>query len=546
MLRNLRSPLGRTVMLAMLALVASLVSGVSCTTGASAGTELQGGGNYLPLAVGNRWELQSRSAPEPMVLEVVGREGDTFVVRWINPFIKATFRFRLEGSRVLMTGLDMGQGNAPMPANTVYWDFGRPKGSRWNSPVGDGEISDRGAQVETPAGGYGDTVEVRTIDKEGKSMYWTFAADVGLVRWGRGRDAFLLSSRRTGPPVTVRDPAPAPPRAAVPRGGRAPLVGLDAYAHEKNGSGKRGKLAALRQAYDAGMTLLHIAPKWNEFERSAGAFDLNDDADAIGEFADEFKLPIALNFRIVDTNQRSMPKAYERWNFDDERMVERLRAALKAFPQSYKKRARIVAIGNEVNGYFDAHRSEINAYGTLMRRVRDTVRTEFPDAQFTVNFTFSAVGNMDRYREITAINDLASFTYYPLNGDFTMRPPSDLSRDVTRMLAAADGKRLYIQEIGYASAERLRSSPAQQAEFYNNAFALLREHGDRIAGATFLFMSDLPRSVVDLLGGYYKLPNSENFKAYLATLGVFERDGTPKPAWDVFRREATAMKAGRQ
>jgi hypothetical protein len=542
---SLHSPLARTVAFLLLALAVSLASGASCAAGASVGTEVQSSGNYLPLAVGNRWELHSRNASEPMVLEVTDREGDTFVVRWINPFIKATFRFRLDGARVLMTGLDMGQGNAPMPANTVYWDFGRSEGSRWNSPVGDGEISDRGSRVETPSGEYRDTVEVRTIDRDGQSMYWTFAADVGLVRWGRGRDAYLLSSRRSGPPSADRTPAAPPKRTPPAAGGSMPLIGMDATPHAKSGSGRRGKLAALRQLYDAGATLLHTAPTWNGFERSPGQFALSDDADAIGEFAEEFKLPLAVNLRIIDTNQRSMPKAYASWRFDDERMVERLRAAIKALPRSYKTQARIFAIGNEVNNYFDSRRSEILPYANLMRRVRDTVRTEFPNAQFTVNFTFSAAGNMDRYREITTITDLASFTYYPLNGDFTMRPPSDVPRDLSRMLDAADGKRVYIQEIGYASAERLRSSPAQQADFYERVFALTREHRDRIAGVTFLFMSDLPRSVVDTLGGYYKLANSENFKAYLQTLGALEQDGTPKPAWDVFRREAAAMKAGR-
>ena len=539
------SPLVRLVSVLLLGAAASLLPLVSCTTGASADREIQGGGNYLPLAVGDRWELTSRSASEPMVLEVTGRDGDAFVVRWINPFIKATFRFRIEGARVVMAGLDMGQGNLPMPSGTVYWDFGRARGSRWSSPVGDGEIADRGSRVETPSGEYRDTIEVRTIDKDGRSMYWTFAADVGLIRWGRGRDAYLLSSRRTGPSLPDRDPVRTPPRVPASPGGRLPLIGMDATPHDKSGSGKRGKLAALRQAYEAGATVLHTAPKWNEFERSNGQFDLNDDADAIGEFAEQFNLPIALNFRIVDTNQRSMPKAYERWRFDDERMAERLRAALRAFPQSFKRRSQIVAIGNEINGYFGSRRDEIDAYATLMRRVRDTLRTEFPNAQFTVNFTHSAVNEMDRYREITSITDLASFTYYPLNADFTMRSPSDLAGDVSRMLDAAGDQRLYIQEIGYASAERLRSSPALQAEFYSNVFKLVREHRARIAGATFLFMSDLPRSVVDTLGLYYRLPNSDNFKAYLETLGALQRDGTPKPAWEVFRREATAMKAGK-
>ncbi len=545
------------------AVLVALMAGVFAATGgglacgsrssaAAAAAEQTPGSNYLPLAVGNRWELRSRSAAEPMVLEVTGRDGDAFVVRWVNPFVPVTFRFEMKEGRVALVGLDMGQGNAPMPANTVYWDFSLPRGGTWKSPVGKSEISDHGARVQTPAGEYRDAIEVRTIDQEGKSMYWTFAPEVGLVRWGRGRDAYLLSSFSQGD-ASVADraePARAPATSAArPRarsgGGRTSarvLIGLDAAPHEKHGSGKRGKLNALRQAHEAGMTLLHSAPKWNEFEKSQGRFALPDDAEAIGEYAAEHDLPIALNVRIVDTNQRSMPKSYEGWRFDDPRVAERLRAALRAFPASYKKHTRYLAIGNEVDGYFSSHKDEIAAYAALMREVASTARQEFPDAQFTVNFTFGAVGDMRRYRAITDLTDFASFTYYPLNGDFTMRPPSELRRDIERMLTAADGRKLYIQEIGYASAERLKSSPAKQAEFYREAFEIVRDHGDRIVGATFLFMSDLSDFVVNYLGLYYRLPNSGNFKAYIQTLGILERDGTPKPAWDVFRREALALR----
>lgn len=538
--------IARAAAVLVLATVALMTPLASCTSGAAADTRLQGSTDYLPLNAGNRWELRSRSASEPMVLEVTGREGDAFVVRWINPFIKATFRFRNADGRVVMTGLDMGQGNASIPPGAVYWDFTLRQGERWKSPLGGGEITSRGGRVETPAGEFRDTIEVRTIDQDGKSMFWTFAPNVGLIRWGQGRDAFLLTSVRRGDATSNRAPAAASPtRPAAPSSGPNPLIGLDAAPHAKSGGGKRGRLAAMRQAYDAGITLLHSAPKWNEFERSPGRFDLSDDADAIGEFAEEFDLPIALNIRIVDTNQRSMPAAYERWAFDDERMAERLRAAIRSFPRSYKERTRYLAIGNEVNGYFESRRGEIAGYAVLLQRVLDTAREEFPKAQFTVNFTFSAVGEMERYRAITGLTDLASFTYYPLSSDFSMRSPSELRGDVDRMLATTGGKPLYIQEIGYASARRLNSSPERQAEFYEAAFQLLRERRGRVVGATFLFMSDFSQAVVDTLSRYYKLPNSDNFKAYIETLGLLERDGTPKPAWDVFRREATAIKVGR-
>src|SRR3954466_6289688 len=84
--------------------------------------------DYLPLAVGNRWELRARSAPDPMVLEVTGRDGDAFRGRWANPFVRAEFRFVKSGQQVRLTGLDMGQGMGPIPEGTVYWDFGLEKG----------------------------------------------------------------------------------------------------------------------------------------------------------------------------------------------------------------------------------------------------------------------------------------------------------------------------------------------------------------------------------------------------------------------------------
>jgi hypothetical protein len=527
------------------ALVSALFDGSS---GDSSAAPQQASRDYLPLAVGHRWELRSRAAGEPMVLEVIDREGNTFVVRWINPWIEATFRFQSRAGRMLLVGLDMGQGNAPIPEDTVYWDFSARRGQRWKTAIGAGEVSDGPLKVNTPAGDYGDAIEVRTIDQQGQSMYWTFAPDVGLVRWGRGRDAYLLTSFRRDAVTAPSSAAPSVvPRPAPDRrtDGDRLLIGLDANPNDRHGGGRRAKRAALEQAWEAGMTLLHSAPKWDEFEKSAGKYRLTDDAEVIGEFAREKNLPIALCFRVIDTNQRSMPKPYERWRFDEERTAERLRLALRALPQVYKERTRYIAIGNEVNEYFNSRRGEIQAYALLLQRVRDTVRQEFPQAQFTVNYTFSATANAGQYRAITDLTEIASFTYYPLNGDFTMRDASAVRGDIRRMLDVSGGRKLYIQEIGYASAERLKSSPERQAEFYRNAFAALRDNRERIVGATFLFMSDFSDSIVNMLGAYYGAANSDNFKAYLQTLGIVERNGAAKPAFDVFRREAAALKNGR-
>ena len=527
----------------LLLLLACAACGGPSTAAAQTGSPSE----YLPLAPGARWELRARNAPDPMVLEVVGREGDAYLVRWVNPFIRATFRFQVRGGEVHMSGLDMGQGMSQIPDSTVYWDFGRRKGERWDSPVGTQTVANRGETVATPNGTYRDTVEIETKDKDGKSMFWTFARGVGLVRWGRGRDAFLLTSygggSGTAPPRAVERPtAPSPRAAALAPGIGQLLIGVDANPNDKHGGGKNGQLKAYQDAFDAGVTVIHIAPKWDSFEKSSGKYDFDEATQAAGEFAGSHNLPIALNLRVVDTNQRSMPKAYEKWGFAEARTAERLREALRSFNAVYKRQTRILAIGNEIDKYLGSHQSEIGDYATLLRNVIDTARQEFPNAQITVNFTIDALGQMDRYRAITDLTDIASFTYYPLNPDFTMRDPSTARGDIERMIAAAGGKRVYFQEIGYASADRLKSSPQKQAEFYQNTFAALREHRGQVAGATFLFMSDLSRLVVEYLGIYYRAANSANFKAYLQTLGLVERNGTPKPAWDVFQRETLALR----
>lgn len=500
-------------------------------------------GDYLPLAEGSRWELQSRTAPDAMVLEVVGREGGAWIVNWVNPWVKSVFRFVKEGGDVHLTGLDMGQGVMPIPPDTVYWSFDRRKGERWTSAVGSQRITESRVRVTTPSGTYDDAVEVETRDQKGQSMYWTFAPGVGLVRFGQGRDAWLLTSvRRGGSTSTARREPERRAPVAVPRGasvpaGTAPLIGID--ANPWNGAKEP---EALQRAFDAGMTIVHVVPTWNDIERSAGKYKW-DSYDERVKFAADHGLPIALNFRIVDTNNRSMPKDYAGWTWDDPRMVERVRATLRAIGGRTKARARVVAIGNEIDGYFGKHQDEIAAYASLLRQVRDIVREQFPDALFTVNFTFGGVGQIDRYRAITDQFDAFSFTYYPLNADFTMRPPEAFAADLDRLLSVAGDRPLYLQEIGYASADRLNSSPARQAQFVSNVFDGLRRRRGRILGATFLFMSDLPTAMVEFFGTYYG-SNSANFKAYLQTLGLLERNGTPKPAWEIVGREAQALKQG--
>jgi len=285
-----------------------------------------------------------------------------------------------------------------------------------------------------------------------------------------------------------------------------------------------------------------LSPIWRDVEKTPGHYELSG-LESQSQLASDYGLPIYLNIRIIDTNNSGVPASYAQWSFADPRMAEKLENFIRALSSHLRGDIEWVSIGNEVDDYFKAHKDQIGPYRTLLDEIRPTLRKSFPHAQFTVNFTFGGLAGLhDEYKPITDTVDFYSFTYYPMNPDFTFRSPDDAPRDIHKMVEAAGNRKVFFQEIGYASSEQVDSSQAKQACFLQNVFAVLREDHLRIIAAHFVWMSDISLSLVDHFGEYYKLPNSDKFKAFLASLGYFQRDGKPKTAWKIFTEEAPKMR----
>lgn len=496
----------------------------------------------LPLEVGKRWDLTSDKSRQPMSLEVVGREADAFVVRWDNPYVKSVFHFRLAGGKVLLAALDMGTGLARMPADTVYFDLDAAEGARWSNALGTVDVIARGKKVA----GNADGVEFQLTDPKGARTYWTLSPTAGFLAFGRGPDAFLLTGQSRTAPVAAAPAAPRPSAGAPVQLGEAAapqrvLVGLDANPPPNEGYDEASRRNRFGMATRAGVSYLYIHPKWTEAEPRAGRYD-HAEVDFKTRLAEEHNLPVSLNLRMIDTNQRAIPDAYKGWRFSDDRMVEKLAEVLRAIAPRTKGRVRWIAIGNEANNYFDSRRGEIADYAQMLRKVMPTVRQLFPQAQFTVNFTHGAAATLgSTYAPLLELMDIVSWTYYPMNADFTFQDPGRAAGDIDALVASSAGKMVLFQEIGYASATQAGSSQERQAEFLANVFQALRKHRGRVIAANFVWMSDLPQSVVDDLGRYYGMANGERFKAFLGSLGYWNRDGTPKKAWAVFAAEAARM-----
>jgi hypothetical protein len=194
--------------------------------------------------------------------------------------------------------------------------------------------------------------------------------------------------------------------------------------------------------------------------------------------------------------------------------------------------------GNEIDGYFGRHPNEVKPFARLLSKVAARMKQLSPKIQVSSTIMFGGIDTLNGL--LGPLNDqfeILSITYYPIRGDFTMRSPDAPFTDVQKMRQAAGGRKVVLQEIGYATSPLNASSQEKQAEFYKAMFDALRQNRDLIEAGNFFLLADLPDKFVKDLGGFYGITGSKVFLAYLQSLGMFDLNGRPKKSWDVFRSE---------
>lgn len=510
--------------------------------------EAGSGSEYLPLTVGKRWVLRSATTEVPIVFEVLDKQGENYRLKFDNPWANSELMVTPKNGKYYVTAVTMQGQTAPLPDGTVYWDFTVPKGAKWSNQIGTMTVVARDKVVRAGDQTYNDVVQIHEVGRKGSQLYWAFAPGVGFVQFGEGEWAFYLdpSASHAAGARTTSTPEPAPistPTRSRTRGG--PLIGLQANIFANEPLTPKTANAHYQTSLEAGITFQAFDQTWAILEPRPGKYDF-DDLDFQVDQAVRSNVPIAYNVRIVDTGHKSVPGFLQHRGWRDPQMQERLLALIDSLAPRFRGHLQWIMIGNEIEPYFEAHRNEVADYSALFAVAAKRFRELVPGVQVSTTVTFDGLRLLDSLlKPLFDQSDFLSVTYYPMNPDFTFRDPGSAGSDFSRMISAAHGKEVILQEVGYASSPLNNSSEEKQARFFENVFRQLAAHRGVIVGANFLFMSDFSDTVVADLARYYNLPNAERFKSFLKTLGMFDDKGRPKKGWEVFRQQASRMKSGR-
>jgi hypothetical protein len=502
--------------------------------------------DFLPLHLGNKWTLRNAKSGKQIVLTVESAHDGVETVKFQNPWMTSSFIFEQHGGAYVLKALRILGLEAPMPPDTVYFDFTAPQGASWQNKIGTIRVAATGATF----GAYFNCIQFVETNKQGHKNYWTFAPGKGFVQFGQGQDAFVLdeasSSIQTSSAAPPPQPAPIPIASGAPRQGwvgtRIALANntaanewLTPWAVNKR----------FHQAVTAGVNYVYLSPKWQDLEPSPGKYVFKD-IDFQVKQAEDANLPLVLNLRVIDTANRPIPSDLRDLSFADPRMIERLDRLIDEITPHLKGRLAYLLIGNEVDAYFRARPAEITPYLTLFSAAKLHARTRLNQVATSLTITIDGLPETSgALRPLIDAGDFFSITYYPLDANFKVKDPSVVNSDVEKILRAAGNKQVLFQEFGYPSSEKNGSSQEKQARFVANFLDAVSHHQGRIIGANLLFMCDFSNSVTADLAKSYNMPNAERFSAFLQTLGLFDGNGVPKKSWAVFSKKVSEVTRAR-
>lgn len=241
---------------------------------------------------------------------------------------------------------------------------------------------------------------------------------------------------------------------------------------------------------------------------------------------------------LINTTRRDISADLETTPWTSPLMLQRFVALLTAVTKEMQPRVTQFILGNEIDVYFEKHPDELDGYLAFYRAATPYLRQAFPDAKLGMSVTFDGLhkGRQASIAKIIAASDAAFVTFYP-PGVYSDDAISSAITGLDEIIAAAQGKDVYLQEVGYPSASIPAGlTPEKQAEFFRTVLPAINQRS-QIKLAAIFAMHDIDSVTCDRLTGYYGFAGAPKaalagFRTFLCSLGLRQADGKPKPAWD--------------
>ncbi|MBD3275773.1 MAG: hypothetical protein GF372_10695, partial [Candidatus Marinimicrobia bacterium] len=183
---------------------------------------------------------------------------------------------------------------------------------------------------------------------------------------------------------------------------------------------------AIDVAMALNMDVLPFTMVWSDFDTTTGYN--HEFLTIMNIFYPAYDLPLSLNITPIHAVSRAFPEGLESYSFSSDTVISRFTTFLDTVHAAIPDvELNNILFGNEPDLYFMSHEDEWDDFATFYAAAVAHARSLWgDDVPIGVEATF--VGLTGEFEsQMQAVNqhsDIIAFTYYPLNGDFTMQDPA--------------------------------------------------------------------------------------------------------------------------
>ena len=310
------------------------------------------------------------------------------------------------------------------------------------------------------------------------------------------------------------------------------------------------------EAYDAGVRASHSYLNWSTVETEPEVYDWTF-SDVLLDTMSLEGMRLSLVIEFIHTSiLGETPDDLEGKGLDDPEYRRRAVAFAAAVAERYGEQLDYLALGNEVNIYFQDHPDDIQPFLDLAAEARAAVHVVKPDLPLGTVLAFHELMARDRLDLIEPFKfgDFLAYTYYPHTPGFRYDgDPGVFAGVLDQMIERSGGTPFIIVENGWATAPSLGGSEERQAEYIRATFAALAERRGSFGWHLWFGFHDGEQSICEEGGLSFLPPGTDPdsignawgyFVDYLCTLGLKHYDGTPKLGWEVFKEELAKFQTG--
>ncbi|MBN8695876.1 MAG: T9SS type A sorting domain-containing protein [Bacteroidetes bacterium] len=283
-----------------------------------------------------------------------------------------------------------------------------------------------------------------------------------------------------------------------------------------------------------GITQVGIFQNWTAIETAPNTYNFT-----ILDIADFYyplsNMPVDLTITPIHTNNLEVPSDLSSTPFNSPVMISRFKKLLDSVRAHTPNLVlSSLVIGSEHDVYMGSNTALWNEYKVFYDSVTAHAKTLWPGLKVATELTFNGLTTYNTQAQLLNTNsDYIGVSHYPLNTDFTVKPPANIANDLATIVGLYPTKPICFYQFGYPSSATCNSSENMQKDFITETFTAWDTYSSNIRMIDFTWLHDLSPADVAYYGTYYGITNAA-FLEFLRSLGFrqWNGNGSNKPAWN--------------